>query len=121
MRKLLAIMLSLVMVSALAFAKPATQLEFTTMNKADSQFLFKDGAKAFALDKAEMEKTKGEGWFLPLVWRIGSYGFRLAYHEAHHTFKFFGRSRHLQLNMWKHGVKGSGRTIFRIPWQWWKR
>ena len=66
MRKLLAVMLSLFMVSTLAFAKPTTQLEFATMSKADSQFLFKDGAKVVALDKTEMKSTEGKWfWFSP--------------------------------------------------------
>ena len=66
MRKLLAVVLSLFVVSTLAFAKPTTQLEFAIMSKADSQFLFKDGAKAVALDNVEMKSTEGKWfWFSP--------------------------------------------------------
>ena len=71
MRKLLAVMLSLFVVSTLAFAKPTTQLEFATLSKADSQFLFKDSAKAVALDNAEMKETKGEFW--PIFWGLTLY------------------------------------------------
>ncbi len=89
MKKLLAIMLSLVMVSTLALAKPTTQLGFATMSKADSQFLFKDGAKAVALDKAEMKETEGKFW--PIV----AYGARIAYsaYRSYRAYKSYRRVR----------------------------
>ena len=47
------------------------------------------------------------------------YGFRFAKHSAHHYFRIFNkRLPHFQLNTWMKGVKGSGETIFRIPWFW---
>jgi RHS repeat-associated protein len=45
---------------------------------------------------------------------LSSYGVRLAIHGPHHTFGRFGRLPHIQLNIWRKGVKGSGRA-FRIP------
>jgi hypothetical protein len=49
--------------------------------------------------------------------RIGKYGYIFAKHGPHHPFRSFGGRRlpHFQLNVWKYGVKRSGRTIFRIP------
>jgi len=42
---------------------------------------------------------------------------RVALHEAHHAFGRLGRLRHFQLNIWRIGVKGSGRA-FRLPLPW---
>ena len=47
---------------------------------------------------------------------------RVAIHGAHHTFGNLGRLHHLQLNLWRAGVKGSGRVL-RLPLPkigWWK-
>jgi hypothetical protein len=41
---------------------------------------------------------------------------KIALHEAHHTF-WGERMRHIQITIWRAGVKGSGRNI-RIPWPW---
>ena len=71
MKKLLAIMLSLFVVSSMVFAKPTAQLDFATMNKADTQFLFQDGAKVATLGKAEMKETEGEFW--PIFWGVVFY------------------------------------------------
>ena len=60
MKKLLAVFLSLFVVSSVAFAKPSVESDFATMSKADSQFLFQEGAKVASLDQAEMKKTEGE-------------------------------------------------------------
>ena len=49
------------------------------------------------------------------VYKIGKYTFKLARHGAHHTFRWLGRRNHIQLNRYTKGVKGSGKTIFRIP------
>jgi len=46
---------------------------------------------------------------------IGRFGYRFAKHPAHHRFGRLGKLPHYQLNIWKYGVKGSGRTIYRIP------
>ncbi|MCK5306584.1 MAG: hypothetical protein KAJ66_05560, partial [Candidatus Omnitrophica bacterium] len=38
-------------------------------------------------------------------------------HPPHHTFKIFGKKRalkHIQMDLWKKGIKGSGRSI-RVP------
>ncbi len=49
--------------------------------------------------------------------KAAGYGGKLAVHTAHHYFPRFGRQLpHLQLNVWKVGVKGQGNTTwFRIP------
>ncbi len=47
--------------------------------------------------------------------KIGKYGYIFAKHKPHHTFGRLGRLPHYQLNVWEYGVRGSGRTIFRIP------
>jgi len=39
---------------------------------------------------------------------------RVAIHGAHHSFGTFGRMRHLQVNWWRAGVKGSG-GAWRFP------
>ncbi len=87
MKKLLAIMLSLFVVSSMAFAKPTAQLDFATMNKADTQFLFQDGAKVATLDKAEMKETNGKhGWWGAIAGAgIGLYGY-LGYSISSHSF-----------------------------------
>ncbi len=89
MKKLLAIMLSLFMISSMAFAKPANELDFATMNKADSQFLFQDDAKVVTLDKSEMKKTNGKyGWWGALAGAVtGMYGY-LGYSISSHSFSF---------------------------------
>jgi RHS repeat-associated protein len=47
--------------------------------------------------------------------RIGGTGIKIALHDAHHVFDFFGRELpHLQFNWWKIGVKNSG-GVKRIP------
>ena len=53
-----------------------------------------------------------------------SYSGILAIHAAHHTFWLLGGKKlpHIQLNVWRPGVKDSGMTVFRIPlpsnWKW---
>jgi RHS repeat-associated protein len=42
---------------------------------------------------------------------------KVALHEAHHTFWWGERMRHIQITIWRTGVKGSGINI-RIPWPW---
>jgi len=43
------------------------------------------------------------------------YSMRLAKHPAHHTFRLFNKKLpHLQVNLWKQGVRGSGKVL-RIP------
>jgi RHS repeat-associated protein len=46
--------------------------------------------------------------------RAAGWGGKLAVHTAHHQFGSLGRLSHLQANVWKMGVKGSGK-VFRIP------
>jgi len=41
---------------------------------------------------------------------------RWAIHAPHHSFPIIGRARHVQLNIWRAGVRGSGRAI-RIPFK----
>ncbi len=71
MKKLLAVFVSLFVVSSVAFAKPSVESDFATMSKADSQFIFQDGAKVATLDQAEMKKTDGEFW--PIFWGLTLY------------------------------------------------
>jgi len=42
---------------------------------------------------------------------------RVAIHGAHHTFPLVGRAAHIQVNVWRIGVPGSGRAL-RIPLPW---
>ena len=42
---------------------------------------------------------------------------RIAIHAAHHTFPLVGEAAHVQLNVWRIGVKESG-WAFRIPLPW---
>jgi RHS repeat-associated protein len=69
-------------------------------------------------DQFKMGMTSGrvaEGALLAagLGWGSG-YSSRLAIHEAHHTFGNLGKLSHIQANLWKVGVRGSGKVI-RIP------
>jgi RHS repeat-associated protein len=50
--------------------------------------------------------------------RLAGYSHRLALHGAHHNFGRLGRLAHLQMNIWRPGVSGSGRTVFRLPLPW---
>jgi RHS repeat-associated protein len=42
---------------------------------------------------------------------------RWAVHGPHHTFPLVGRASHVQLNVWRPGVRGSGRAPLRIPFK----
>jgi hypothetical protein len=44
----------------------------------------------------------------------GVWAGKLAAHPAHHRFGAWGRLPHLQLNLWRVGVKGSG-SAMRVP------
>jgi hypothetical protein len=44
----------------------------------------------------------------------GAWAGKLGAHEAHHRFGTLGRLPHVQLNLWRVGVKGSG-IAFRLP------
>ena len=45
------------------------------------------------------------------------YTSKVAIHGAHHTFGSWGKLSHLQINLWKVGVKGSSKVL-RIPLPW---
>ncbi len=45
---------------------------------------------------------------------FGAWAGKLRSHEAHHRFGTLGRLPHLQLNLWRVGVKGSGVAV-RLP------
>jgi hypothetical protein len=94
MKKLLAMVLSLVVVSSVAFAKPTSEVDFATMNKADSQFLFQSDAKVVTLDNAEMKKTNGKyGWWGALAGAgTGAYGY-IGYSMSSHSFSWSGLGR----------------------------
>jgi hypothetical protein len=68
-----------------------------------------------ALSSLEMSETEGAVlWFKPVVIKFGPHAMRIAHHAAHHAF--WGRKLpHLQVNTWRQGVPGSGKTLFRIP------
>jgi hypothetical protein len=51
------------------------------------------------------------GWWGPTV---GTLMFKVAIHAAHHAFPIIGRARHIQIMLWRAGVKGS-HWILRIP------
>lgn len=53
------------------------------------------------------------GYFVGL--RNAGYNYKVMHHGPHHNFNFIGKQPHIQLNIWKEGVKGSGKTIFRVP------
>ena len=42
---------------------------------------------------------------------IGAWAGKIGSHTAHHRFGGFGRLPHLQLNLWRIGVKGSGIAV----------
>ncbi len=60
MKNILVVVLSLFVVSSVAFAKPSVELDMAAMSKADSQFLFQEGVKVVALGNDEMKSTEGE-------------------------------------------------------------
>jgi hypothetical protein len=51
---------------------------------------------------------------LPTGAARGLWAGKLAAHPAHHSFGSWGRLSHLQLNLWRVGVKGSG-SAMRLP------
>ena len=65
MKRLMFIVASLFLVTSIASASPSQQMDFTSMNKAESQFLFDGSTKAIVLSNQEMKDTEGE--WLPLL------------------------------------------------------
>ena len=121
MKKLLAIMLSLFVVSSMAFAKPTAQLDFATMNKANTQFLFQNGAKVATLGKAEMKETEGK--WLPLaifVARITYSGWKAyrAYRQTRSIYRGYkalsSGYRYAKPSRWEHLRLGRGGHSLRI-------
>jgi len=56
----------------------------------------------------------------PFWWRThlhqeGALAGKIGSHEAHHRFGDLGRLPHLQVNVWRVGVKGSGQSL-RVPY-----
>jgi len=49
--------------------------------------------------------------------KAAGYSTKIAIHGAKHPFKYIGKWSHVQLNIWKKGVDGSG-IPFRIPLPW---
>jgi hypothetical protein len=45
---------------------------------------------------------------------LGAWAGKLGSHSAHHRFGEFGRLPHVQLNVWRVGIKGSG-VALRVP------
>jgi uncharacterized protein len=64
----------------------------------------------------ELCSVKGKWAFLiPLI--VRGIVVRIAGHGAHHTFKLLGPSKHIQITIFRKGVKGSDINI-RIPYPW---
>ena len=72
MKKILVVVVSLLAVSSVAFAKPSVESDIATISKADSQFLFQDGVKVVALGNDEMKSTQGE--FGSYIWGVTLWG-----------------------------------------------
>ncbi len=53
-------------------------------------------------------------WSRPGADSVGLLAGKLGAHRAHHRFGDFGHLPHIQLNVWRVGVKGSGRNV-RVP------
>ncbi len=49
--------------------------------------------------------------------KAAGYSTKIAVHGAHHTFPTLGKWPHIQLTVWKEGIKRS-HINFRIPWFW---
>lgn len=112
-------------------AYAASQQDMLSLNNAqpavsftqsDMSFMFEQSGQQIqvaVLSAHEMKATEGAVlWFAPVTLnlaRIGlPYMMRIAHHTAHHTFGRLGRLPHLQANIWRPGVSGSGRA-FRLP------
>jgi len=67
MKKLILIIASLFLATSIASASPSKQMDFASMNKADSQFLFDGSTNAIALSSQEMKQTEGE-WIRIAIW-----------------------------------------------------
>jgi uncharacterized protein RhaS with RHS repeats len=50
--------------------------------------------------------------------RAAGWTSRIALHPAHHSFGRLGKLTHIQVNIWRKGVKGSGLRAFRVPLPW---
>jgi len=61
MEKLMFIIASLFLATSIVSASPSKQMDFTSMNKANSQFLFDGSTNAIALSSQEMKQTDGGG------------------------------------------------------------
>jgi len=66
MKKLMFIIASLFLATSIVSASPSKQMDFASINKTDSQFLFDDSTNAIALSSQEMKNTEGE--WVPLFW-----------------------------------------------------
>lgn len=53
-------------------------------------------------------------WFPADSSQAGAWAGKIGSHEAHHHFGSLGRLPHLQVNLWRVGVKGSG-VSYRLP------
>lgn len=45
---------------------------------------------------------------------LGAWAAKVGAHTAHHCFGSIGRQPHLQVNLWRVGIKGSGKS-YRLP------
>ena len=104
MKKIMLMIASIFMVSSVAFASPTQQMDFASMNKADSQFLFNGKANVITLNNVEMVKTEGEWGWIRSVYR----GSRYVYRNT--RFDGYNGSRMFQLR-WK------SRPVFRVDYK----
>jgi hypothetical protein len=86
MKKLMLTIASLFLATSVASANPQ-KMDFTSMNKADSQFLFDGSTKAIALSSQEMKQTEGE-WIHFAIY-AGHYGYR-AYRSYGSVYRWSG-------------------------------
>lgn len=94
----------------------------SSFSQSDMRLMFEPSNQQMqiaVLSAHEMKTTEGAVlWFAPVTLNLARIGLpymvRIAHHTAHHTFGRLGRLPHLQANIWKPGVSGSGSAV-RLP------
>ena len=103
---LLAVILSIIGFTA-SNASTNNQHVYSPAFSSDVQF-----ADVLPLTEKEMDETIGDYW--EYRYRGSRFGLRVAYDGPHHRFPVIGHRSHLQLNVWRTGVSGSG-SVWRLP------
>ena len=112
-----------------SFALIASPLAAEGLNSSDLNFAFgKSDTQAPQLSSdlsimtnQQMTETEGEFLFKAAKWAFKKQPYRgsIRYDSKAHNFGkkkiLGGRRAHIQANIHKKGVKGSGKTLFRIP------